>query len=120
MNFVEVNAARTGHSRLRWVAATYLAVGCAFVWHPEVQGQTAQPMVAIHDSELTRALDSPNSPAVFPTPTNAGTTGLQWWINDWHYFVMPDSSKEAMRSDGTPFVTVGDSNITAGFLLTNG
>src|SRR6185436_14988697 len=42
------------------------------------------------------------------------------WINDWRYFVMPDSTKEAMRSDGTPFVTVGDSNISAGVLLTNG
>src|SRR5215831_8774309 len=28
--------------------------------------------------------------------------------------------QEALRSDGTPFVKVGDSNITAGVLLTNG
>ena len=30
------------------------------------------------------------------------------------------SVKEAMRSDGTPFATIGDSNITAGVLVTNG
>ncbi len=33
---------------------------------------------------------------------------------------MPDSVKEALRSDGTAFTVVGDSNITAGVLLTNG
>src|SRR5258705_2952715 len=33
---------------------------------------------------------------------------------------MPESLKEAMRSDGTAFTVVGDSNITAGVLLTNG
>lgn len=79
-----------------------------------------QPLVAIHDSELTRFLDSSNAPAVSPTPMGTNTTGLQWWISDWHYFVMPESLKEAMRSDGTAFAVVGDSNITAGVLLTNG
>src|SRR5215472_1380113 len=79
-----------------------------------------QPIVAIHDSELTRALDSASSPAVAPTPTGPGTTGLQWWPTNWHYFVMPESVKEALRSDGTAFTVVGDSNITAGALLTNG
>jgi len=83
-------------------------------------GQGTQPLVAIHDSELTRALDSSNSPAASPTPTGPGTTGLQWWIPDWHYFLMPDSVKEALRSDGTPFSVVGDSNIVVGALLTNG
>src|SRR5206468_1324027 len=34
--------------------------------------------------------------------------------------VMPESLKEAMKSDGTPYAVVGDSNITAGVLLTNG
>lgn len=75
-------------------------------------------MVAIHDSELSRALES--MPALPPTPTGAGTTGFQWWPTDWHYSVMPDSIKEALRSDGTPFTVVGDSNITAGLLLPNG
>ncbi|HXJ71350.1 MAG TPA: hypothetical protein VNM37_00810, partial [Candidatus Dormibacteraeota bacterium] len=67
-------------------------------------GQSVQPAVAIHDSELTRALES--MPAVAPTPTGPGTTGKQWWPTDWHYFVMPESVKEALRSDGTAFSVV--------------
>jgi len=73
-----------------------------------------QPMVAIHDSELTRALES--MPASAGTPTGAGSTNKQWWITQWHYFVMPDSVKEAFRSDGTAFTVVGDSNILSGAL----
>ena len=80
--------------------------------------QGTQPMVAIHDSELTRAMES--EAASNGTPSGAGTTGNQWWPTDWHYFVMPDSLKEAFRSDGTAYTVVGDSNITAGALLTNG
>jgi hypothetical protein len=85
---------------------------------PTVVGQTTQPLVAIHDSELTRALESMS--AVPPTPSGAGTTGFQWWTLDWHYFTMPEAAKEALRSDGTAFTTIGDSNVTAGVLLTNG
>src|SRR5215471_18918850 len=81
-------------------------------------GQPTQPFVAIHDSELTRALES--IPATPPTPVGAGTTGFEWWTPDWHYFVMPESLMEALRSDGTAFTTVGDSNITTGALLDNG
>src|SRR4029077_8354919 len=88
-------------------------------WILDASAQT-QPIVAIHDSELTRFLDSSNAPATSPTPMGTNTTGLQWWLPDWHYFVMPESLKEAMRSDGTAFTVVGDSNITAGVLLTNG
>src|SRR5712672_3240279 len=80
--------------------------------------QPIQPMVAIHDSELTRALES--IPASGATPTGPGTTGNQWWPTDWHYFVMPEAMKEALRSDGTAFTVVGDSNIIAGALVTNG
>src|SRR5208282_3885796 len=47
-----------------------------------------------------------------------GTTGFQWWVTNWNYFVMPDSVKETLRSDGTTFTVVGDSNIEAG-VLTN-
>src|SRR5436190_4853682 len=83
-----------------------------------IQGQGVQPIVAVHDSELTRALEA--MPAVAPTPTGPGTTGNQWWTTDWHYFVMPEAMQEALRSDGTPFTKVSDSNITAGVLLTNG
>ena len=80
------------------------------------QGQGTQPIVAIHDSELTRALET--MPASGATPTGSGTTSNQWWITQWHYFVMPDAVKEALRSDGTAFTVIGDSNILAG-VLTN-
>jgi hypothetical protein len=83
-----------------------------------VLSQSTQPLVAIHDSELTRALES--MPATADTPTGTGTTNKQWWPTDWHYFVMPEAVKEALRSDGTAFTVVGDSNITVGVLLTNG
>src|SRR4051812_49035842 len=70
----------------------------AFCWliclTSPVQGQGTQPIVAIHDSELTRALES--RAAAAPTPTGAGTTGFEWWPTDWHYFVMPESMKEAL------------------------
>src|ERR1700733_10645618 len=97
-----------------WLAIVILA-GISRIAHAQ-----SQPLVAIHDSELTRFLDTSNAPASGPTPTGTNTTGLQWWLPDWHYFVLPDSLKEAMRSDGTAFAVVGDSNITAGVLLTNG
>lgn len=80
-----------------------------------VKGQGTQPLVAVHDSELTRALEF--APATNGTPIGAGTTGFQWWPTNWHYFVMPDSVKEALRSDGTPFVVLSDTNISAGALL---
>ena len=55
-----------------------------------------------------------------PGGSGTGTTGFQWWPTDWHYFVMPESLKEAFRSDGTPFAVVSDANISAGALLVNG
>src|SRR5436190_335811 len=85
---------------------------------PIALAQGMQPMVAIHDSELTRALE--NMSASGATPTGAGTTGKQWWPTNWHYFVMPESMKEALRSDGTAFTVVSDANISAGSLLQNG
>src|SRR5256885_6172167 len=95
------------------VFITVLAVVCfALIGN----GQDIQPLVAIHDSELTRALES--APASGGTPTGPGTTGKQWWPTDWHYFVLPEAMKEALRSDGTAFTVVGDSNVTAGILLT--
>ena len=74
-----------------------------------------ESVVAIHVSELTRALET--LPATSPTPTGAGTTGYEWWTPWWHYFVMPESVEEALRSDGTPFVVVTDADIRAGHLL---
>src|SRR3977135_2543846 len=70
------------------------------------------PVVAIHDSELTRALET--MPATNPgTPTGAGASGFEWWPTNWHYFVMPESLKEALRSDGTAFEVVSDADISA-------
>ena len=53
-----------------------------------VWAQPAEPTVAIHVSGQTQALDPGN-----------------WWPS-WHYFVIPESLEEALRSDGTPFVEV--------------
>ncbi len=40
---------------------------------------------------------------------------------NWNYFVLPEAMKEAMRSDGTPYVVVSDLDIANGVLLnTNG
>ena len=80
---------------------------------------TGRPVVAIHDSELTRALEL--LPATGATPTGEGTSGYQWWPSSWPYFVMPESIEEALRSDGTAFEVVGDADISSGLLLsTNG
>ena len=80
-----------------------------------LSASAAEPVVAIHVSELTQALET--MPASGATPTGAGTTGHQWWPPWWHYFVMAESVKEALRSDGTPFVVVSDADIRAGSLL---
>src|SRR4051812_29973435 len=76
----------------------------------------ALPVVAIHDSEFTRALDG--QAATNPgTPSGVGTTGFEWWPTNWHYFVMPESVKEALRSDGTAFEVVSDADILGGRLV---
>jgi hypothetical protein len=46
-----------------------------------------------------------------------GTTGYEWWTTAWQYHVAYESLKEALRSDGTPFVEVSDSDIVSGALL---
>ncbi len=102
--------------------ARYFALVCSVLIYLvagfSVFGGDTQPIVAVHDSEYTRALENLNASG--PTPTGAGTTGKQWWPTDWHYFVMPEAVKESLRSDGTLFTVVGDSNVIAGALLTNG
>ena len=102
----------------RWMRGLTAGCFCAVGVTLAAGSEGTQPIVAIHDSELTRALES--IPASDPTPVGAGTTGFQWWPTDWHYFVMPESVKEALRSDGTAFTVVGDSDITAGLVLANG
>src|SRR5215470_6699477 len=79
----------------------------------------AGPVVAIHDSELTRALESMTA-TNSGTPTGPGFTGFEWWPTNWHYFVMPESLKEALASDGTAFEVISDADITSGRLFTNG
>lgn len=101
--------------RAKALIATLISVVCVA---PPVRAQGIQPIVAIHDSELTRALES--TAATPPTPSGSGTTSFEWWPTDWHYFVMPESVKEALRSDGTAFTVIGDSSITAGLLLPDG
>lgn len=77
------------------------------------------PVVAIHDSEYTRALE--NLTAAPTTPSGPGTTGKEWWPTNFHYFVMPEALKEALRSDGIPFEVLGDADIINGRLMdTNG
>jgi hypothetical protein len=68
---------------------------------PHVLAQFFEPVVAIHVSEQTQALDTMNN---------------GWWTS-WHYFVIPESLKEALRSDGTPFVEVSDADIAGGSLF---
>src|SRR5689334_7672723 len=96
-----------------WVRALVIAV--FWTGFLLAKAQAAQPLVAIHDSELTRALET--RPAAAPTPLGPGTTGFEWWPTNWHYFVMPDAVKETLRSDGTAFAVVGDADISAGALL---
>ena len=74
------------------------------------------PVVAIHVSENTAALETRTATA--PTPTGTGTTGKEWWITSWRYFVAYQSLEEALKADGTPYVEVSDSDIATGKLLT--
>src|SRR5260370_8759554 len=117
MNLVPAHWAGSlaGRSPFIHLATVVVLIFGALVFNASAQ---IQPLVAIHDSELTRFLDSSNAPAIGSTPAGTNTTGLQWWISDWHYFVMPESLKQAMRSDGTAFPVLRDSNITAGAPLT--
>ena len=96
-----------------WLAAVLWLLGSVLA----VQAQTL-PMVGVHDSELTRALAT--MPATRQTPRGAGTTGFEWWPTQWNYFVMPESVKEMLRSDGTAHAVVSDADISAGGLLVNG
>ena len=57
-----------------------VATVCALCAAPKLLGQATQPLVAIHDSELTRALES--MPATNATPRGAGTTSNEWWTTD--------------------------------------
>jgi hypothetical protein len=77
-----------------------------------LQAQPPEPFVAVHVSEFTQALET--MPA---TQQSSPYTGYQWRYPSWHYFVAYESLKETLRSDGTPFVVVSDSDVAAGKLL---
>jgi hypothetical protein len=75
-----------------------------------------EPLVAIHVSEITQALET--IPATPPTPlAGPDSTGYEWAYTSWHYFVAYESLKEALRSDGTPFIEISDADIASGNLL---
>lgn len=77
------------------------------------------PVVAIHVSELTKALETlPAAGTATPQPPGMpGASGTQWFDPSWHYFVIYGALIEALRSDGTPFVIVSDADIRTGALL---
>jgi len=107
------NAALSGGTRKLHGNSEYARdwnISAANVTHPGMAGDTSppivvgaggealwgMPVVAIHDSELTRALEG--SGAAGSTPSDPGTTGFEWWPTNWHYFVMPEAMKETLRS----------------------
>ncbi|MCW5554738.1 MAG: DUF4082 domain-containing protein [Verrucomicrobiae bacterium] len=55
--------------------------------------------------------------AVAPTPMGSGTTGKQWFMTAWKFFVASESLKTAFKADGTPFVVVTDAQIATNHLL---
>jgi hypothetical protein len=109
-----------GRVPMTMLAIVALVTSLSFVASaPPVAAATADPplpTVAIHVSENTAALETMTATA--PTPTGSGTTGQQWWITSWRYFVAYQSVEEALKADGTPYVEVSDADIAAGRLTT--
>ena len=105
---------RSAQRAALWLLAVLSLFGAASF----ASAQTMQPVVAVHDSELTRALATQVTSN--GTPSGGTTTGFQWWLTNWNYFVMPTSVQEALRSDGTAFAVVSDANVISGALLSNG
>ncbi|MEP7112360.1 MAG: Ig-like domain-containing protein [Ilumatobacteraceae bacterium] len=96
---------------------TMLAVGPRVAEGSSVDtSDVSQPVVAVHVSEYTSALES--MPALGATPNGLDTTHMQWWLTSWRYFVAYQSLETALRADGTPYVEVTDADIAAGHLLT--
>jgi hypothetical protein len=77
-----------------------------------------RPVVAIHVSEWTQALET--MPAAAPVPTGDGYSGFSWFYTSWHYFTIYESIKIALESDGTPYQVITDAEIAAGILLEDG
>ncbi len=87
----------------------------AFAYPGLQTNDVAQPVVAIHVSEITNAMET--TPARSPTPSGYGTSGYQWWYTSWHYYTIYQALEEALQSDGTPYVEVTDADIASGALL---
>ena len=62
------------------------------------RAQNTQPLVAIHYSELTEAMQTEVASNGYPTASQGGT-GYQWWPTNWNYFVMPETLEQAFHSD---------------------
>ena len=100
--------------------AMLMAAALSVGQFPTATASTTPPLpkVAIHVSELTQALEAlPAGPNTPKPPTVPDASGYEWWYTSWHYFVMPESLKEALSSDGTPYAVVTDADISAGNLL---
>src|SRR6185369_16960283 len=69
----------------------YLCIICVPFLPHSAYAEPARPLVAIHVSELTAALQS--VPAVSPTPTGTGNSGYEWWYTAWKYPVAYESLK---------------------------
>ena len=75
---------------------------------PQRQSATMQIYESRADSMAVAILDS-------------GWTKLYGYSStNWNYFVLPEAMKEALRSDGTPFVVLSDLDIKNGQLMSNG
>jgi len=115
-----MKAKAIGNSRTNLAKGMLLLV-CVLILMAPRTGSTREtsgipdPLVAIHVSENTQALET--MPAVAPTPTGTGWSGYEWFYTSWHYSVAYDSLKEALSSAGIPFAVVTDANIIAGNLL---
>lgn len=91
-----------------------VTVGLVPPWPSYIQGNpSAWPYVVDpkHDRASAAILDAPSSiSAVLAVAVHDSTRNRMAGIlaDTWRYGVMPDSVKEALRSDGTPFVTLHD------------
>jgi hypothetical protein len=82
-------------------------------------GSDAWELLVSHGDPTDPADDRPMPPGMSVAILDSQLTRNHWSSTNWNYFVMPESVKEALRSDGTPFTVVGDTTIAKGRLLTN-
>jgi len=78
------------------------------------QPSITRPVVAIHVSEYTQSLNgSPGHPG-------SQTDQKGWYYDSFYYFQIIGMLEQALRSDGTAFVTVSDADIENGDLMDSG